>query len=315
MGGHFAATHEPPGIEGVMVKIDILTQLQQFREIIKPHESLAPYTLLKIGGPAEAVIEPRSLAELAAAVKVCLDKQIPFHVLGTGSNILVRDEGIQAAIFRLSAPAFTQVTVQGGRVRAGGGATLASLISVAAQNNLAGLETLVGMPGTVGGSLRRSYGDRSEEFAQYLRRVDVIDSTGTPQTRERDDPRQAYNSAILDDPVVVAVELELERDAADAIVKRLRKAWIQRKASQPFSYQAAGLIFKNPRGLNAAALIEQAGLVGTRVGGAQVSDRHASCFIADAGTTAKEVLRLIDLIRSRVQERFHIELELEISVW
>ena len=158
-------------------------------------------------------------------------------------------------------------------------------------------------------------GERSEEFAQYLRRVEVIDATGTSQTRERDDPRQAYSTASLDDPVLVAVELELEPDAAEAIVKRLRKAWIQRKASQPFSYQAAGLIFKNPRGLNAAALIEQAGLVGTRVGGAQVSDRHAGYIIADPGTTAKEVLRLIELIRSRVQERFHIELELEISVW
>ena len=200
-------------------------------------------------------------------------------------------------------------------MRAGCGATLAALISVAAQNNLAGLESLIGMPGTVGGSLRRTVGDGSQEFAQYLRRVEVIDSTGTPQTRTQGDLRQAYSNTSLDDPVLVAIELELETDAAEVIVKRLRKAWIQRKAAQPFSFQAAALIFKNPRGLNAAALIEQAGLVGTRVGGAQVSDRHASYIVADPGTTAKEVLKLIELIRSRVLERFHIELDLEISVW
>ena len=293
---------------------DVLTQLQQFREIIKPHEPLAGHTLLKIGGPAEAFIEPRSLAELGAPVKACVDGQLSFHVLGTGCDVLVHDEGVQGVVLRLSAAPFTQVTVQGNRVRAGCGATLASVISLAAQHNLAGLETWVGVAGTLGGCLRRIAGDRSEDFAQYLRRVEVIDNTGTPQTRERDDLRQAYGTS-LDDPVLVAVELELESDAAELIVKRLRKAWIHRKASQPYSYQAAALIFKNPRGLNAAALIEQAGLVGTRVGGAQVSDRHAGCIVADAGTSAKEVLRLIELIRSRVQERFHVELELEISVW
>jgi len=297
-----------------MAKVDVQTQLQQFRDIIKAHEPLAPHTLLKIGGPAQAVIEPRSVAELGAVVKVCIDRQLAFHVLGAGCNILVPDEGYAGVVLRLSAPAFTSVTVEGRVVRAGCGATLASAVSVSAQHNLAGLETLVGVPGTIGGSLRRTTSARSEEFAQYLRRVDVIDAAGTLQTRARDDLRQAYNSS-LDDPVLIAMELELEADAADAIVKRLRKAWIQRKATQPFSYQAAGLIFKNPRGLNAAALIEQAGLIGTRVGGAQVSDRHANYIIADPGTSAREVLRLIDLIRNRVQERFHLELELEISVW
>jgi UDP-N-acetylmuramate dehydrogenase len=113
----------------------------------------------------------------------------------------------------------------------------------------------------------------------------------------------------------LSAEFELEPDAPGDIVKRMRKAWIQRKASQPFSFQAAARIFKDPRGLSAAALIEQAGLAGTRVGGAEVSDRDANFFVADPGTSARDVLRLIDLVRSRVQERFHVELELEISVW
>jgi UDP-N-acetylmuramate dehydrogenase len=303
------------GTEDVMANIDVPTQLQPFREIIRPQEPLAAYTLLKIGGPAEALIEPRSPDELGGVIKTCIDRHIPFHVLGSGCNVLIHDEGVKGAVIRLSAPAFTQVTVQGNRARAGGGATLASLISQAAQHNLAGLETLVGLPGTIGGSLRRSAGDRFEEFAQHVRRIEVIDSAGTLQTRERNDPRQTYTNALLDDPVLIAVEVELESDSPEAIVKRLRKAWIQRTANQPFSYQAAALIFKNPRGLSAATLIDQAGLIGTRIGGAQVSERHASYIIADPGTTAKEVLRLIELIRSRVLERFHIELELEISVW
>ncbi len=113
----------------------------------------------------------------------------------------------------------------------------------------------------------------------------------------------------------VAAEFELEQDQAEAISKRMRKSWIQRKATQPFSFQAAGRIFRNPAGLSAAALVEQAALVGTKVGGAQVSDRDANCIIAEPGTSARDVLRLIDLMRARVHDRFHLDLELEISVW
>src|SRR5207253_5947723 len=104
-------------------------------------------------------------------------------------------------------------------------------------------------------------------------------------------------------------------DHADAIVKRMIKAWIQRKASQPLSFQAAGRVFKNPRGLNAAGLIVQAGLAKTRVGGAEISERDANFIVAHPGATARDVLRLIDLVRSRVHERFGVELELEIAVW
>src|SRR4029079_7680253 len=124
-----------------------------------------------------------------------------------------------------------------------------------------------------------------------------------------------YRTSSLDDPVLLAAELELESDSPDALVKRLRKAWIQRKAAQPFSFKPSARVFRTPRGLSAAALIEQAGLIGTRVGGAQVSDRHANYIIAEPGHSARDVLRLIDLVRSKVQDRFHVELELEISVW
>jgi UDP-N-acetylmuramate dehydrogenase len=207
------------------------------------------------------------------------------------------------------------VSVQGRRVRAGSGAPLAALISQAARHALAGLETLVGTQGTVGGALRHNAGDRAGEIGQYVYRVEVVDGRGAVHTRERDELRFAYRTSNLDDPVLLAAEFELDTDSPDDVVKRMRKAWIQRKARQPFSFQAAGRMFKDPRGLSAHALIEQAGLVGQRVGGAEVSDRHANFVVAHPGATARDVLRLIDLIRTRVQERFHVDLELEISVW
>jgi UDP-N-acetylmuramate dehydrogenase len=289
--------------------------LEDFADIVKANEPLAPYTYFKLGGPAEMLIQPHSSDELAAVVRRCADKGIPLRVLGGGCNVLVRDEGVRGAVLRLSAPVFTGIKVEGKRVHAGTGAVLSALISQAARHALGGLETLIGIPGTVGGALRNNAGDRSGEIGQYVRKVEVLDSSGTVQVRERDELRFAYRWSNLDDPVLLTAEFELENDDPDAIVKRMRKAWIQRKASQPLSFQAAGRIFKNPRGLSAAALIEQAALAGTRVGGAEVSERHANFIVAQAGATARDVLRLIDLIRSRVQERFHVELELEISVW
>jgi UDP-N-acetylmuramate dehydrogenase len=292
-----------------------MRELEDFAEIIKENEPLAPYTYLKVGGPAEALVQPRSREELAAVVRRCQQKRIPLRVLGGGCNILVPDEGVRGVVLRLSGPAFTQIGVEGRRVTAGAGALLSALISQAARHGLGGLETLVGIPGTVGGALRCNAGDRSGEIGPYVRRVEVLDDQGRFQTRERDELRFAYRSSNLDDPVLIAAEFELESDQPNAILKHMRKAWIQRKASQPLSFQAAGRIFQNPRGYQAATLIEQAGLAKTRVGGAEVSERDANFIVAHPGASARDVLRLIDLLRSRVQERFGVELELEIGLW
>jgi UDP-N-acetylmuramate dehydrogenase len=288
---------------------------EAFAEFVKRDEPLAPYTYLKVGGPADFLVQPRSQAELAAVVSACSRQRLPLRILGGGCNILVRDEGVRGVVVRLSEPAFTHIAVSGTRIRAGAGATLAALISEAARHGLAGLETLVGIPGTVGGALRCNAGDRSGEVGQYVGRVEILDDRGQVQVRERDELRFAYHWSNLDDPVLLSADFELEPDGLDAIVKRLRKAWIHRHASQPFSFQAAGRIFMNPRGLSAAGLISQAGLTATRVGGAEISERDANFIVAQPGTSARDVLRLIDLVRSQVRERSGIELELEITIW
>ncbi|HLJ92268.1 MAG TPA: UDP-N-acetylmuramate dehydrogenase [Gemmataceae bacterium] len=290
-------------------------ELEGFSEIVKRDEPLAPYTYLKVGGPAEMLVQPRTREELAGVIQQAFLRGIPVHVLGRGCNILVRDEGVAGLVLRLNAPAFTQLSVAGKQVRAGAGAALSALISEAARHGLAGLESLVGIPGTVGGALRGNAGDRSGEIGQFVRSVEVLDERGQWQVRERDELRFTYHSSNLDDPVLVGTEFELEPDQTDTIVKRLRKAWIQRKANQPLSFQAAARVFKNPRGLSAAALIAQAGLTGSRVGGAEVSERDSNFILAHPGTSSRDVLRLIDLIRSRVRERSGIELELEIAIW
>jgi UDP-N-acetylmuramate dehydrogenase len=292
-----------------------MPRLDDLDDILKRHEPLAPYTHLKLGGPAEMLAQPRSCEELSRLVRRCFEEHVPLRVLGSGCNLLVRDEGVAGVVLRLSEPAFTQVHVEGHRVRAGTGAAVSALISQAARHGLAGLETLVGIPGTVGGALRCNAGDRSGDIGQFVRLVEVFDSQGALQVRDRDELRFGEHASNLDDPVLLTAEFALEPDDADALVKRMRKAWIVRKAARPPTYQAAGRIFKSPRGLSAAALIEQAGLARTRVGGAEVSDRDANYFVVHPGATSRDVLRLIDLVRSRVQERFSVALEQEITVW
>src|SRR5438067_2437996 len=218
------------------VKGTAMHRLEDFAEIVKPNEPLAPYTYFKLGGPAEMLVQPRTREELAAVVKRYQEKHIPLRVLGGGCNVLVRDEGVPGAVVRLTAPVFTEVTVEGKRVRAGTGAALSALISQAARHALAGLETLVGIQGTVGGALRCNVGDRSGEIGQFVRRVEVMDARGAVQVRERDELQFGHHSSNLDDPVLLSVEFELETDAPDAIVKRMRKAWILRKASQPQTF-------------------------------------------------------------------------------
>jgi UDP-N-acetylmuramate dehydrogenase len=286
-----------------------------FAEIMKPNEALAPYTHLKLGGPAEMLVQPRSREELSAVVQRCFQERALPRVLGSGCNLLVRDEGVKGVVLRLCEPAFTQITIERKRARAGTGAAVSALISQTAGHGLAGLETLVGIPGTVGGAVRTNAGNRAGDIGQFVQRVEVMDSRGGVQVRERDEMQFAEHASNLDDPVLLTVEFALDSDTPDAIVKRMRKAWITRKAAQPFSFQSAGRIFKDPRSQSAAALIEQAGLARTRVGGAEISDRDANYFIVNPGAKSADVLRLIDLVRSRVKERLSVELELEITIW
>ena len=286
-----------------------------FAEIIQREAPLAPFTHLRLGGPAELLIAPRSTDELGAVLAVCSSEKIPVRVLGVGTNLIVHDEGVRGAVVRLSAPAFTEIKVDGKRVRAGGGALLADVIAESTTNGLAGFETLVGITATIGGALRYNAGDRSGEIADHVKRVEVMDAGGQVHVRERADLHFGDHTSDIEDPVVLAVEFELIKDKPDAIVKRLRRAWINRNASQPFSHQAAVRMFKNPRGFEAAALIDRAGLAKTRVGAAEISERNGNYVVAHAGATARDVLQLIDQVQKRVRETSGVQLERELNVW
>jgi UDP-N-acetylmuramate dehydrogenase len=287
----------------------------EFAGIIQREQPLAPFTHLKIGGPAEYLIAPRSREELARVVATCAAEKIPLRVLGVGTNLLVRDEGVRGAVVRLSAPCFTEIKVDGKRLRAGGGAALSAVIAEAALHGLAGFETLVGITATIGGALRCNAGDRAGEIADHVRSVEVIDERGQIVNRQRTDLHFGDHTSDIEDPVVLAVEFELIKDSLDSIVKQLLKAWIHRKATQPFTFQAAVRMFKNPRGYQASALIEKAGLVKSRSGSAEVSERNGNYIVVHSGADANDVLQLIDQVQKRVRESSGVLLERELTVW
>lgn len=295
---------------GIMA--DVVAQLNEFAPILKARAPLAPYTVLKVGGPADGLAEPRTVAELQGLLRRCHELQIPWRVLGGGGNLLIRDEGVKGLVLRLGAEPFTQVKVQGNKASAGSGATLSALISQTTRQGLSGLESFVDLAGTVGGALRNVAGDRFGDLGQRVSLVEAVDRQGQIVTHSREELN--LNGA-LEDLLLLRVEFELDKDNLETIAKRLRKAWIHRKTAQPHPSQPSARLFKNPPGLNASALIEQAGLVGTRVGGAALSDRDAGYVIVDEGASSRDILRLMDLVRTRVEERFHVELDSDLTVW
>ena len=222
-----------------------MTVLEKFPEITQPNVPLAPFTHLRVGGPAENLVQPRTVPELSEVLSWCATAKVPLRVIGSGVNLVIRDEPLPGVVMRLTAPAFTDITVNDKRVRAGCGAKLSALISATARHGLAGFETLVGIPATVGGALRHNAGDKSGEMAQFVRRVEVLDETGEVTTRERDELRFGEHSSNLDDAVLLAAEFELHKDSADAIVKRmcatlisLCRIWVRNTptASAPASF-------------------------------------------------------------------------------
>lgn len=286
-----------------------------FEKIVRQGEPLAMHTWFQLGGPAEFFAEPTNLDELVGLVRRCYEEEIALRVLGGGSNILVRDEGVPGLVVQLASPAFCDIQVDKDSIAAGAGARLGRVVTTAVHAGLAGLEVLVAIPGTLGGALHGNAGTHGGDIGQWTSEVTVMTRSGDVVQQEREDLEFGYRESSLDEPVILGAKLALEPDDPRELARRLQKQWIIRKASQPMGHQCAGCVFRNPRSVSAGTLIEQAGLKGTRIGGAVVSDRHANFVIAEPEATSSDVLRLIELIRSQVRDRLGVELELELEIW
>lgn len=289
--------------------------IEDFSEILQREQPMAPLTWLRLGGPAEYLITPRTEQELLDVVLACRQQKLPIHILGAGSNLLVREEGVRGAVIRIIEPLLSGVEVQGNLVTAGGGTLLSHVITEAVRAGLGGMEHLVGIPGTIGGAVVGNSGGRTGDIGQLVSSVRVLTQDGTVAVRRGDELSFAYRRSSIQDLVVLSAVLELHKDDSEELTRRMRKNWILKRSTQPLADQSAGCIFRNPRGLSAGALIEQCGLKGMSVGKARISERHANFIVTEEGATSKDVEQLISRIQKSVAEKFAVELELEIRVW
>lgn len=289
--------------------------LSGLEHFVRANEALAPYLWLRIGGPSEYFAEPTHVDDLSRLVERCAEEDMPIRMLGGGSNILARSEGVPGVVIHGSAAAFAEIRVEGQEVVAGGGAKLSHLVSTCVGDGLGGLESLVGIPGTVGGALHGNAGAEGTDIGQCCVEATVMTRTGKILTRTADDLRFSYRKSSLDELVILSARLRLEQEDPAELARRMQKVWIVRRSHQPAREWGTGCVFKDPQGSLAADIIEQVGLKGTRVGGVEVSDVNANFITVGQGATSDDVRRLIDLIRGRVTESLGMDLEVQLEIW
>lgn len=281
----------------------------------KIQEPLAPYTTWKIGGPADLLLIPRSKEELAAAVKLLNRHGTPWMMLGKGSNTLISDKGVRGVVIKLGA-GLDYARFEGDSVTAGGAYSFIKLSVMAGKAGLTGLEFAAGIPGTVGGAVYMNAGAHGSDVSRILQRAEVLLPTGELAALQKDDMAYAYRHSILQTRpgIVTEAVFKLEPGDRNEIAAALAAYKDRRRRTQPLQQACAGSVFRNPEGHYAARLIEEAGLKGLRIGGAEVSPLHANFIVNTGQATAQDVLSLIEQIRRTVEQKYGVRLIPEVLV-
>ena len=278
-------------------------------------ESLSRYTTFRIGGPADAYVEIRDAGELAALAGSAGSSGVALMFLGWGSNLLVRDGGWRGIAARLRGDFEKLEFLPDGRVAAGAGVRVPQLVAACAENGLGGDESLVGIPGTVGGALVMNAGTRDGEIGALVQEVEIFDrEILAPKKLTRGELVFRYRSSNLGGRIILGCVLQLKPGNKVDIMRRVQECQQKRLQTQPIHTYNVGSIFKNPPGLFVAKLIEQAGLKGMVCGGARISPLHANFIENFSGAKASDVLELTRRIQEKIKSAFNVELELEIKV-
>jgi UDP-N-acetylenolpyruvoylglucosamine reductase len=282
--------------------------------VIRRDEPLAKRTTLRVGGPADLYVEPASEADLAQVLKFCSERRLGFFVLGRGSNLLVKDGGFRGVVLSLAQPHFSRVELAGERLRCGAGAKLKAVAVEAKRNCLAGLEFLEGIPGSIGGGLRMNAGAMGGAIFDVVESVRLMDHHGEVSERTSGELAAGYRScSALKTHLALGAVLRGTPGQREQIERRMHEYSQKRWGSQPAA-PSAGCMFKNPPGIPAGKLIDELGLKGARVGGAFVSAEHGNFIVNDGTASARDVLELVELIRSRVRSERGLELETEVQL-
>jgi UDP-N-acetylmuramate dehydrogenase len=278
------------------------------------NEPLARYTTWRIGGPARYLLQPGDVDDVARGLEMAANRGLPWLVLGLGSNVLVKDGGFPGLVIRMGR-GLDKFEMKGAIASVGAGMPTPILARRTAEAGFSGVERFIGIPGTVGGGIYMNAGCHGAEFSEIVTEVTVMDAKGKVRTIPRKQIVYKYRSSNLGDVVVLESKLSLGEEAPTKLKELQAKLLRWRKAGTPFDQPCAGSTFKNPGGNKTAGmLIDEVGLKGFRLGGAQVSTMHANYFVNTGTATATDVLKLIDHVRKTVARKTGVEMDLEIKV-
>ncbi|HIE65057.1 MAG: UDP-N-acetylmuramate dehydrogenase [Nitrospira sp.] len=287
--------------------------LEDYTGEIRWKEPIAPYTSFKVGGPAEVMVFPKTVSEVAFLMNRISSHQLPWFILGGGSNLLVRDGGIKGVVLHLKH--LQQIEEKGsGLLVAEAGVSFPKLSTTSKEKGLSGLEFAIGIPGTVGGAVVMNAGIPNEETEAVLKELTLVDEAGKIQPYSRADIPFGYRSAHLPKGVVVSASFQLRPASVRQIDEKMKYLLKRRRETQPLSFPSVGSVFKNPEKGYAGKIIEACGLKGSRCGDAQISERHGNFIVNCGSAKAEDVLDLIHRVRERVLEVEGILLEPEVKV-
>ena len=278
------------------------------------NESLKKHTTYGIGGPADLMIFPKSKQDLIKVIEIINKNKIQLTILGSGSNVLVSDNGIRGAVISLK-NSLKQIEVDDNILFAECGTMLGKIVKHAVKNNLIGLENLNGVPGTLGGALIMNAGAWGGEISENLIHVEVINSKSEIQKIQKKDLNFSYRqSSFNKDDILLSAKFNLKKADKDIIKENFIEAQSGRKKSQPLNKRSAGSLFKNPKNNSAGKLLDDAGLKGFSIGGAKISEKHANFFINDGDASSRDMLMLIKKAHKEVKDKFNINLSLEVKL-
>ena len=278
------------------------------------NELMSRHTTFRVGGPADLMYFPSSSEQLVGALKAAQEAGVPAMVMGNGSNMIVRDGGVRGLVIVLG-ERFAQVSVDGEILTAQAGASMAKVSSAAQAAALAGLEFASGIPGSLGGGCAMNAGAYGGQLSDVLVGAQVY-LNGEIRKMTKDDLQMGYRTTLplREGGVVLSARFKLMPDDGEAIMERMRDLNARRRDKQPLNFPSAGSTFKRPEGYFAGALIEQAGLKGRTVGGAQVSEKHAGFIVNVGGATAADITGLIKVVQDEVLRAFGVQLETEVRI-
>lgn len=293
---------------------ELIEALSDDEKRVKTDEPMKEHTTFKIGGSAEVMVFPESVEEIKNVICVAKKHSVNVFVLGNGSNLLVSDKGIKGIVIKLDAN-FSSVSSEGDTVYAFSGAHLSKIANVCLENSLSGFEFASGIPGTLGGAVKMNAGAYGGEMKDVVEYVDCIDFEGNISTLTNEELDFSYrHSAIRDDMIVLGASMKFKYGDKALIKEQMRELNMRRKEKQPLEYPSAGSTFKRPEGYFAGKLIQDSGLKGYTVGGAQVSEKHSGFVINKDNATFSDVVNLIEDVKKTVHDKFGVELSEEVKI-